>query len=74
MGVGEVIEKKAPPMTTPSNFGSRGTINNMSLLIYLITFPPVTATIAVRLIMFGQIIVNSQEEGGSVAVKSRGWQ
>ncbi len=38
MGVGEVIEKKAPPMTTPSNFGSRGTINNMSLLIYLNTF------------------------------------
>ena len=38
MGVGQVIEKKAPPMTTPSNFRSRGTINNKSLLIYLITF------------------------------------
>ncbi len=59
-------------MTTPSNFGSRGTIKNMSLLTSLITFRPATATLAVRLIMFSQIIVNSQEEGGSV--DARGWQ
>ena len=73
-GVGEVIDEKTAPSDVSQQLWLSLPINTMSLLVSLITFRPITATIAGRFIMLSQIPVDSQEvmSEGPWTMKPRG--